>query len=102
MVKFATCGEPPQTGVAQLRQIAQRVASIAGTHMGEGLGESVDLAGREGECSAHITNGVAHAVGLHHRHGGDPLNTKTLNDRVVDLQASRGLDVDVDIGQLTA
>ena len=102
VVKLAARGHAAQPGVAQLGQVAQGIARIAGAHMGEGLGQGVDLAGRQRERGPDIADGMAHAVGLHHRYACDALGAEPLEDRVVDLEPARGLDVDVDIGQLSA
>ena len=42
---------------------------------------------------------MAHPVGLGHGDGRDPLGAEAVDDRAVDLQAARGLHVDVDVGQ---
>ena len=38
-IELATRGKPAEAGVAQLRQIGERCARIAGTNMRERLGE---------------------------------------------------------------
>ena len=100
VVELTARGHAAEPGVAQLGQVAQGTARIAGAHVGEGLGEGVDLTGGQGERGADIADGVAHAVGLHHRDGGNSLGAEALDDGVVDLEPARGLDVDVDVGEL--
>ena len=93
--------EPPGVDAAgaQLGQLAQRDPGVAGADVGEGLGDGVDLARRHAERGADVADGVADAVGVHHRDAHAALAAEAVEDRLVDLGAARGLDVDVDVGQ---
>ena len=92
----------PHPGAAQLGQVGQRGTGVAGPDVRERLGEGVDLPGRQAERGAHVTDRVAHPVGVHHRHGHAPLAAEPLEDPGVDLGAPGGLHVDVDVGQRLA
>ncbi len=83
----------------QLGQFRQRRAGVAGPDVREGLGDPVDLGRVHGQGGAHVADGMAHPVRLRHGDGGDPLGAEAADDRAVDLQAPRGLHVDVDVGQ---
>ena len=83
----------------QLGQVAQRRAGVAGTDVGERLGDRVDLPRRHAEGGADVADRVADAVGVHHRDGDAPLAAEAVEDRAVDLLAPGGLHVDVDVGQ---
>src|SRR3712207_8789731 len=48
------------------------------------------------ERGADVADRVPHPVGVHHRDAADPVGAEAVDDRVVDLHAPRGLDVDVD------
>ena len=84
---------------AQLGQLAQRHPGVAGADVGERLGDGVDLARRHAERGADVADGVTDAVGVHHRDAHAALAAEAVEDRLVDLGAARGLDVDVDVGQ---
>ena len=86
----------------QLGQVAQRHPGVTGPDVGERLGDRVDLAGRHAERAADVADGVAHAVGVHHRDAHAPLPAVAVEDRLVDLQPAGGLHVDVDVGQRVA
>ena len=89
-------GEP---GRPELRQVAHRHPRVAGPDVGERLGDRVGLARRHAERGADVADGVADAVGVHHRDAHAALPAVAVEDRAVDVLASRGLDVDVDVGQ---
>ncbi len=88
-----------QPAGAQLGQLAQRDPRVAGPDVRERLGDRVGLAGRHAERAADVTDGVPHPVGVHHRDGHAALAAVAVEDRLVDLEPARGLDVDVDVGQ---
>ncbi len=88
-----------QTGGAQLGQLLDRLAGVAGADVREGGGDGVDLAGRHAERGPDVTDRVADPVGVHHRHARHPVGAEPREDRVVDLHAAVGLHVDVDVGQ---
>ena len=96
--------EPPGVDAAgaQLGQLAQRHPGVAGPDVGERLGDGVDLARRHAERGADVADGVTDAVGVHHRDAHAALAAEPVEDRLVDLGAPRGLDVDVDVGQRLA
>ncbi len=85
---------------AQLGQVGDGVAGVAGPDVREGGGDLVDLAGGHPEGRADVADGVPDLVGVHHRHAADPLGAEPVDDRLVDLGAPGRLDVDVDVGQL--
>ena len=72
---------------------------VAGTDVGERLGDRVHLSRRHAEGGADVADGVADPVGVHHRDGDAPLAAEAVEDRAVDLLAPGGLHVDVDVGQ---
>ena len=72
---------------------------VAGTDVGERLGDRVHLPRRHAEGGADVTDRVADPVGVHHRDGDAPLAAEAVEDRAVDLLAPGGLHVDVDVGQ---
>ena len=90
---------PGQAGRPQLGQVAHRHPGVAGTDVREGLGDRVDLAHRHAQRRPHVADRVAHLVGVHHRDRGAALGAVALEDRVVDLEPSRRLHVEVDVGQ---
>ena len=73
---------------------------VTGRDVREGLRDDVDVGRHHPERGTGVTDGVAHPVGLHHRHARHPLPAEALHDAFVDLGAARRLDVDVDVGQL--
>jgi hypothetical protein len=91
-----------QVGAAQFGQFAQGVADVTGADVREGLGDGVDVAGRQAHGGADVADGVPDAVGVEHGHGGDPLLPEVGEHLVVDLEAAGGLHVDVDVGQRPA
>ena len=70
--------------------------------MREGLGDGVDLPAGHAEGAPHVTDRVADPVGVHHRHRDAPLPAVAVEDRVVHLEAARGLHVDVDVRERLA
>ncbi len=92
----------PQPARAQLGQLGDGRARPAGPDVREGLGDRVDLGRGQAERRADVADGVAHAVGVHHRHAGDAVAAEALEDLLVDLGAASRLDVEVDVGQLGA
>ncbi len=66
MVELTALGHATEAGGVEFRQVTQGVAGITRADMREGLGEGVDLTGRQGKGRSDIANGVAHAIGLHH------------------------------------
>ena len=95
-------GKPPHPGAAQLGQVGQCRAGIAGPDVRERLGEGVDLTRRQAERGPHVAHGMAHPVGVHHGHGHAALAAEPLEDPGVDLGAPGGLHVDVDVRQRLA
>nr|WP_258016942.1 hypothetical protein [Nocardioides marinisabuli] len=91
-----------QPAGAQLGQLGQRGAGVAGPDVGEGLGDGVGLGRGHPERGADVAHGVAHPVGVHHRDAHAPLAAVAVEDALVDLGAPVGLDVDVDVGQRLA
>ena len=83
----------------QLGQIVERGPGVARPDVRERLGDRVDLTGRQAECRTDIAYGVPYAIGVHHRDAHAPLTAEAREHRVVDLAATSGLDVDVDIRQ---
>ena len=98
-VELTARSEPAETGRTQLGQLLERGAGIAGTDVRERLGERVDLAGGHAERGTDIAYGVPDSIGVAHRHAGATLPAEPLEDALVDLGASCGLDIDVDVGQ---
>ena len=92
----------PQPRRPQLGQVAQRDPGVAGPDVRERLGDRVDLADRHAERGADVAHRVPDAVGVHHRDAHAALAAVAVQDRLVDLEAARGLDVDVDVGQRLA
>ena len=86
----------------ELGQVAQRRPGVAGADVGERLGDRVDLARRHPERATDVAHRVADPVGVHHRDADAPLPAVAVEDRLVDLEPARGLDVDVDVGQRVA
>ncbi len=86
----------------QLGQLAQGHPGVAGADVRERLGDRVGLAGRHAESGADVADGVADPVGVHHRDADAALAAVLVEDRLVDLEPPRGLDVDVDVGQRLA
>src|SRR4029079_4168992 len=62
-----------EAAAAQLGQVGDGVPGVLGADVRERLGDLVDLGGRQAQGGADVTHGVAHLVGVHHRHAGDPL-----------------------------
>ncbi len=91
-----------EAAAAQLGQVGDGVPGVLGADVRERLGDLVDLDRRQPERGADVAHGVAHLVGVHHRHAGDPLAAEAGEHRLVDLGAAGRLDVDVDVGQLGA
>ncbi len=89
-------GEPARP---QLGQLLDRMPHVTGRDVREGLRDDVDVGRHHPERGTGVTDGVAHPVGLHHRHARHPLPAEALHDAFVDLGAARRLDVDVDVGQ---
>ena len=85
------CAEP---GRAQLGQLGDRVAGVAGPDVRERVGDRVDLGRRQAERGTGVADGVPHPVGVHHRHAADPLAAEALQHPLVDLGAAGGLDVE--------
>ncbi len=67
-VELAARGQAPEPGGAQLGQLLEGLARVAGADVRERLGERVDLAGRHAERGADVAHRVPHAVGVAHRH----------------------------------
>ena len=86
----------------QLGQLGQGGPDITGPNVRKRLGDGIDLAHWQPERGADIPDRVAHAVGVHHRHTGDPVPAETFQHVLVDLGPSGGLHIDVDVGQLGA
>ncbi len=91
-----------QAGGAQFGQVPQGLAGVAGTDVWEGLGDGVGFVGRHAERGGDIAHGVAHPVGLQHRDAGHPVAAEGGEDLLVDLRATGGLDVEVDVRQRLA
>jgi hypothetical protein len=76
-----------------------RRADLARADVRERLRDRVDLIGRKAERRAGVADRVPRTVGVHHRHARAPLAAVAVEDLLVDLGASRRLDVEVDVGQ---
>ena len=101
-VELATRGEPTEARRTQLGQLLERLPRIAGSDVGEGLGERIDLPRWHPERGTDVAHRVAYAIGVAHRDTGTALAAEALEDEGVDLGAPCGLDIDVDVGQSTA
>ena len=101
-VEEGRAGEGRRDRGAQLGQLGEGVPGVAGADVRERLGDRVDLDRRQPERGADVADGVAHPVGVHHRHARDPVAAEAVEDALVDLGAAGRLDVDVDVGQLGA
>ena len=62
-----------EAAAAQLGQVGDGVPGVLGADVREGLGDLVDLGRRQPQRGADVAHRVAHLVGVHHRHAGDPL-----------------------------
>ena len=88
MIELSIIRELSYVRVPQLRKIAQRTASLSSTNMRKRLCECIDFSHVHTECGTHISNGMPHAIGLHHRDACDPIVTESIANEVVDLQSS--------------
>ena len=91
-----------EAAAAQFGQVGDGVAGVLGADVRERLGDLVDLGGGQPERGADVAHGVAHLVGVHHRHARHPLTAEPGEHGLVDLGAPGRLDVDVDVGQFGA
>ncbi len=89
-----------QPGPGQLGRLGDRAPRGRGPDVRERGGDGVDLGRRQAERRTGVADGVPHPVGVHHRDAADPLAAEPLDHPLVDLGATVGLDVDVDVGQL--
>ncbi len=88
MVELSIIRELSYVRVPQLGKITQCTASLSSTNMRKRLCECIDFSHVHTECGTNISNGMSHAIGLHHRDACDPVITESIANEVVDLQSS--------------
>ena len=88
-----------QAGGPQLGKIPQRGPGVTGPDVGKHLRDRVDLRRRHPQRRPDITHRVPDAIGVHHRDAHASFPAVGVEDRLIDLQPSRRLHVDVDVGK---